>query len=164
MHLLLSLFPRDRPSSPAAVDSIIRASWPDPEQEPLLFDAVKRSMVHGPCGRAFPHAPCMRDGKCSKGFPKPFQPVTAITTEGYPTYARPPNGHTYDIGGFPANNRWIVPYNPYLLMRCTRGILWHCSPSPARRPNSTLYVFDSCGQSLQRLHMQHQQKLKASND
>ena len=50
MHLLLSLFSHDHPSSPAAIDSIIHASWPDPEQEPLLFDAVKQSMVHSPCG------------------------------------------------------------------------------------------------------------------
>ena len=118
MHLLLSLFPRDRPSSAADVDSIIRASWPDPDEQPVLFDIVKRCMVHGPCGRAFPHAPCMRDGKCSKGFPKSFQPVTIMTTDGYPIYARPPDGRAYDVGGFAADNRWIVPYNPYLLMRC----------------------------------------------
>ena len=117
MHLLLSLYPRDRPRTPADVDCIIRASWPDSEQEPQLFDIVKCCMVHGPCGSAFPHAPCMREGKCSKGFPKPFQPVTLMTTEGYPTYARPPDGRTFDIGGFAADNRWIVPYNPYLLMR-----------------------------------------------
>jgi hypothetical protein len=117
MHLLLSLFPRDRPQSPADVDGMIRASWPDPEQEPVLFDIVKRCMVHGPCGPGFPHAPCMRDGKCSKGFPKPFQAVTVMTRDGYPTYARPADGRSFEIGGFVADNRWIVPYNPYLLMR-----------------------------------------------
>ena len=37
-----------------------------------------------PCGRAFPHAPCMKDGKCSKGFPKPYQLHTLMTTKGYP--------------------------------------------------------------------------------
>ena len=117
MHLLLSLFPRHRPSTPAEVDSVIRASWPDPHQEPILFDIVKCCMVHGPCGRAFPHAPCMKDGKCSKGFPKPYQLHTLMTTEGYPTYARPPDGRSYEVGGFTADNRWIVPYNPYLLLR-----------------------------------------------
>ena len=114
MHLLLSLFPRHKPSTPAKVDSVIRASWPDPHQEPILFDIVKRCMVHGPCGRTFPHAPCMKDGKCSKGFPKPYQLHTLMTTEGYPTYARPPDGRSYEVGGFAADNRWIVPYNPYL--------------------------------------------------
>ena len=117
MHLLLSLFPRDRPSTPAEVDTVIRASWPDPQQEPVLFDIVKRCMVHGPCGRAFPQAPCMKEGKCSKGFPKSYQLQTLMTTKGYPTYARPPDGRSYDVGGFAADNRWIVPYNPYLLLR-----------------------------------------------
>jgi hypothetical protein len=117
MHLLLSLFPCDRPSMPAEVDSVICASWPDPHQEPILFDIVKRCMVHGPCGRAFPHALCMKDGKCSKGFPKPYQLHTLMTTEGYPTYTRPPDGHSYEVGGFAVDNRWIMPYNPYLLLR-----------------------------------------------
>ncbi len=31
-------------------------------------------------------------------------------------YVHPPDSYMYDIGGFPANNQWIVPYNLYLLM------------------------------------------------
>lgn len=116
MHLLLSLFPRSRPSSPANIDSIIQVSWPDPNHETQLFEIIKHCMVHGPCGQAFLHVPCMRNGKCSKGYPKPFQPVTIMMNEGYPTYAQPSDGQTYDVGGFPTNNRWIMPYNPYLIM------------------------------------------------
>jgi hypothetical protein len=40
-----------------------------------------------------------------------------MTTEGYPTYARPPDGRSYKVGGFAADKGWIVPYNPYLLLR-----------------------------------------------
>ncbi len=116
MHLLLSLYSHNRPQTPADVDCIIHVSWPDPNQKPLLFDIVKWCMVHGPCGTVFPHAPCMREGKCSKGFLKPFQLVTLMTTEGYPTYVQPADGHTFDVGGFVVDNWWIVPYNPYLLM------------------------------------------------
>jgi hypothetical protein len=126
MHLLLSLFPRHTPSTAADVDSLIRASWPDPEHEPVLFDIVKRCMVHGLCGRVFPCAPCMRDGKCSKGFPKPFQSDTVMQTEGYPIYARPHDSRAYDVGTFHADNRWIVPYNPYLLMRYAIPLLANC--------------------------------------
>ncbi len=117
MHLLLSLFPCDRPSTPAQVDSVIHAYWPDPQQEPILFNIVKHCMVHGPCGPAFPYAPCIKNGKCSKGFPKPYQQHTLMTTEGYPTYACPPDGQSYNVGKFAADNRWIVPYNPYFLLR-----------------------------------------------
>jgi len=89
MHLLLSLFPRHQPLSAANMDSIIHASWPDPDQEPVLFNIVKRCMIHSLCGQAFPHVPYMHDGKCSKGLPKTFQPVTLMLTDGYPIYAYP---------------------------------------------------------------------------
>ena len=69
MHLLLSLSPNYCLSSPTEVDSAIRATWPDPETEPKLFAIVKCCMVHGPCGPWNLKSPCMKDEKCSKGFP-----------------------------------------------------------------------------------------------
>ncbi|KAL7079773.1 hypothetical protein ACQ4LE_001173 [Meloidogyne hapla] len=35
--------------------------------------------------------------------------------EGYPTYARPKNGRTANVGGKIVDNRWVVPHNLYLL-------------------------------------------------
>jgi hypothetical protein len=55
MHLL-SLSPNFRPTTAEQVDTIFRATWPDFEQEPQLFNIVKRSMVHGPCGQWKPNA------------------------------------------------------------------------------------------------------------
>ena len=49
MHLLLSLSPRFCPTTLEEVDTIIRATWPDPIHEPHLFNIVKHCMVHGPC-------------------------------------------------------------------------------------------------------------------
>ena len=117
MHLLLSLSPSFRLTTADQVDTVIKASWPDPEREPRLFAIVKRSMVHGPCGRANPLSPCMKDGKCTKGFPKPFQARTVMTRNGYPLYARPNDGRAYNVGKLVADNRWIIPYNPHLLSR-----------------------------------------------
>ena len=122
MHLLLALSHDDRPTTAEQVDSVIKASWSDPDSEPRLFEIVKRCMVHGPCGRAKPDAACMRDGKCSKGFPKPYQDETVLNKDGYPLYARPNDGRAYDVRQFSANNQWIVPYNPYILslyVRCS---------------------------------------------
>jgi hypothetical protein len=113
MHLLVTL--SDHPKSPEEVDTVIRAFWPDPITEPRLFDIVKRSMIHGPCGTWNPKASCMKDGKCSKGFPKQFQEATVMTRNGYPIYARPNDGRAYKIGDFSVDNRWVVPYNPYIL-------------------------------------------------
>jgi Helitron helicase-like domain at N-terminus len=115
MHMLLSVSPRFHLTTAEEVDTIIRAMWPDPEREPLLFNIVKHCMVHGPCGPAKPHTPCMRDGKCSKGFPKPFQNKMIMTRNGYPLYAHPNDGRSYEVRNFFADNRWIVLYNPYIL-------------------------------------------------
>ena len=117
MHLLLTLSPEFRPTAAEDVDTMIQATWPDPDLEPRLFNIVKRSMVHGPCGAFKADAPCMKDGKYSKGFPKSFQAETVMTRDGYPIYARPNDGRSYDVRNFFTDNRWIVPYNPYLLSR-----------------------------------------------
>jgi hypothetical protein len=65
---------------------------------------------------------CMVDGKCSKGFPKDFQSVTVINEkEGRALYRRrspQDGGLTIQLeGGQLIDNRWVVPYNPYLLAR-----------------------------------------------
>ena len=117
MHLLLSLAPRFCPTTAEQVDSIVRATWPDPDKEPRLFKIIKRCMVHGPCEQWKTNVSCMKDRKCSKGFPKPFQPETVMSRDGYPVYARPNDGRAYDVRNFIADNRWIVPYNPHLLSR-----------------------------------------------
>jgi len=63
-------------------------------------------------------AVCMKDGVCSKRYPKPFQPVTTIPEDGYPLYMRPDDGRLYTVKSqnkpFDAANQWIIPYNPFL--------------------------------------------------
>ncbi|KAG4035981.1 hypothetical protein PC123_g28451 [Phytophthora cactorum] len=61
----------------------------------------------------------MKDGKCTKGFPKPLSEVTKGNVAGYPVYRRRRreagvvliNGKEYDSETI---NQWMVPYNPYL--------------------------------------------------
>lgn len=117
MHLLLNLERLYRPLRPVDVDLLIRATWPDPNTEPRLFEIVKRCMIHGPCGSMDRNASCMKDGKCSKQYPKTFQDETLMTTDGYPIYARPDDGRKYEVRGCMLDNRWIVPYNPYIVAR-----------------------------------------------
>ena len=49
-------------------------------------------MIHGPCGLAKLNSPCMKQGKCSKFFPKMFAAVTTIDEDKYPIYKRQNNG------------------------------------------------------------------------
>jgi hypothetical protein len=117
MHCLFFLKSGHKITSAEDVDAVISAVWPDPKTQPALFEVVKRCMVHGPCGAVNPSAPCMRDGKCSKRFPKPFCESTSIDQEGYPDYRRPNDGRSYQINARNVDNSWIVPHNPFLSVR-----------------------------------------------
>ena len=55
-HLLIGL--KDSPKTPQEVDKIISAELPDPRNS-QLYNAVKKHMIHGPCGDQNPRCPCM---------------------------------------------------------------------------------------------------------
>ncbi|KAH1210736.1 ATP-dependent DNA helicase PIF6 [Glycine max] len=74
-------------------------------------------MVHGPCGISRAESPCMKEDKCSRFYPKMFQPYTVLDADGYPDYRRRNNGHTIEKNGVIIDNRYIVPYNPKLLKK-----------------------------------------------
>ncbi|GBM09214.1 hypothetical protein AVEN_180997-1 [Araneus ventricosus] len=70
-------------------------------------------MVHGPCGIINRNAPCMKDGECSKQFPKAFREETEENVNGYLVYKRRCI-ESVRVGKRYIDNRWIVPYNPWL--------------------------------------------------
>lgn len=127
MHLLLFLKTGYKLLSPEIVDGIISAQWPDPVTQPHLFENVKKFMVHGPCGTLNPNAPCMRNNKCIHGYPKPFQDHTTMDHEGYPLYARPNDGRSYEVRGVMLDNRWIVPFNPFCTLHFECHINVECA-------------------------------------
>jgi hypothetical protein len=116
-HILIFVDSADRIRTPEQVDSLIWAEIPDPQQYPRLHQIVTSSMIHGPCGAQNPKAPCMKDGVCSKKFPRLFQNTTCLTEDGYPTYRQRDNGRTFLKDGKIVDNCWVVPYNPYLLLK-----------------------------------------------
>ncbi|XP_077199856.1 uncharacterized protein LOC143840327 isoform X2 [Paroedura picta] len=116
-HLLLLLKQEFKPHTPDIIDLMVSAEIPDPQQMPALYDVVTRHMIHGPCGDQHLCSPCMKDKMCSKRFPKSFQEDTLPNHNGYPLYRRRDNGRTAYVRGARLDNRWVVPYNPYLLLR-----------------------------------------------
>ncbi len=46
-----------------------------------------------------------------------YREHTSLSEDGFALYARPNNGVTFDKNGFLADNRWVVPYNPELLLK-----------------------------------------------
>ncbi len=93
---------------------MISAELPNSETNKLAHETVARCTMHGPCGAAFPNAPCMEEGKCKKQYPRKFQSETVTDVNGYPIYRRRNTGHTVLVHGIELDNRWVVPHNVYL--------------------------------------------------
>lgn len=103
------------------IDDIIVAELPNKDEDPVLFGIVTKNMVHGPCGEQNLNSPCMKNGICSKKYPRRFVAETQTGEDGYPVYRRRDinNGGqvaTLNVRGQTINidNRWIVPYSPIL--------------------------------------------------
>jgi hypothetical protein len=74
-------------------------------------------MVHGPCGRYNPRCSCMKNGRCSKNYPKEFHETTNVDENGFAVYKPPDNQRFFINGGVRLDNQWIVPYNLELLKK-----------------------------------------------
>ena len=147
-HILIILANQDRTMTSELVDSIISAELPpspdhteDPEeakQQERLEKIVLTNMIHGPCGKANPSSVCMENGKCTKNFPKDFQKKTIVDVDNnYPIYRRraPEDGGRQVIcKGKIIDNRWIVPYCPFLSLRynCHINVELCTSPKAAK--------------------------------
>ncbi|UYV75380.1 hypothetical protein LAZ67_13000048 [Cordylochernes scorpioides] len=79
---------------PIQIDNVISAEIPNPEEDPNLYEVVIKNMIHGPCGTFNINAPCMKNGKCSKNYPRDLISDTQTGFDGYPRYRRraPENG------------------------------------------------------------------------
>ena len=116
-HILLFLHSDDKIRSQDKIDKFISAEIPNESTDPVLFDVVKKHMIHGPCGVANINSPCMVEGKCSKHFPKNFNERTLLDEDGYPKYKRRDNGSIIEKNRIPLDNRYVVPFNAWLLKK-----------------------------------------------
>ncbi|EUC59156.1 helitron helicase-like amino-terminal domain protein [Rhizoctonia solani AG-3 Rhs1AP] len=125
MHLLVWLEKASHIVTPSDVDELISAELPDRDADPLLYQTVTSTMIHGPCGPNLPNSPCWDSEKqaCTKGYYplKPWQEETVMVRDAYPAYRRRNNGCTFTkrVNGqdVEIDNRYVVPYNPYLSRR-----------------------------------------------
>ena len=99
------------------IDNLISAEIPDPNKDPLGYVLVAEHMIHGPCGDKNPNCPCMKKGKCSKFFPKEFEEETKFDDNGFTKYKRRNTGVYVCREGHNLDNKWVVPYNIFLLKK-----------------------------------------------
>ena len=118
-HILIWLIDKITPDK---IDQVISAELPDSDIDPDLIEVVTKNMIHGPCGAFNSYSPCMKDGKCTKRYPRDLHSETITGNDGYPKYRR----RSTEDGGksiilkvqnndVDVDNRWVVPYSPLLL-------------------------------------------------
>ena len=81
---------------------------------------VKKHMMHGPCGEKKPDNVCMQRASkksCKNNYPKAWAEKTTHSQNLYPTYKRRNDGKKILVRGHYLDNRWVVPYNAYLLAK-----------------------------------------------
>nr|XP_016514870.1 PREDICTED: uncharacterized protein LOC107831602 [Nicotiana tabacum] len=116
-HAHILLFLHNKYPNVGDIDQIISAEIPDKSVDPHYYMAVKNFMMHGPCGSAKKSSPCMRNGRCTKHFPKKFVQNTTIDEDGYLVYQRKDDNRTITKEGIELDNRYVVPHNRYLLLK-----------------------------------------------
>lgn len=120
VHMLIVLDENDKVHNPDDYDRIVRAEIPDEDGEPQLYNAVLKHMIHGPCGVQNQHSPCMKNGRCKRSYPKSFAPVTILGSDSYPIYRRRGDRMSVPLdrrGTVMVDNSWVIPYNPWLLLK-----------------------------------------------
>ncbi|CAF0883254.1 unnamed protein product [Brachionus calyciflorus] len=111
-HILLILNNDSKFRTAKDVDLAINAQIPDPNQYPLAYRTVINSMIHGPCGNLNPNSSCMKNGICSKKYPRAFTESTILNSNGYPIYKRSANSIKVKINGkYEVDNSFVVPHN-----------------------------------------------------
>ncbi|XP_077137872.1 LOW QUALITY PROTEIN: uncharacterized protein LOC143804010 [Ranitomeya variabilis] len=116
-HILVFMAPEYKAWDKERIDKIVCAELPHKDTHPKLYETVTSCMIHGPCGPLNPNAPCMDNGNCTKGFPKDFCSETIRNVNGYPKYQCQDDNNFVTLGGNKIDNRWVVPYNPYLSLK-----------------------------------------------
>ncbi|RCV06215.1 hypothetical protein SETIT_1G145500v2 [Setaria italica] len=70
-----------------------------------LLDSIQEGEQKGDKNRA----------SCKNNYPRPFNETTIQGKDSYPLYRRRNDGRNETVQNCKLDNRWVVPYNPYLL-------------------------------------------------
>jgi len=113
-HILIIVDSNDKPRNADNYDAIVCAEIPNPTTQPRLYHTIISHMMHSPCNQLNSNAPCMKDGSCSKRYPKDFIEITKNGQDSYLLYRCRNDKQQITIRGAQLDNRWVILYNPYL--------------------------------------------------
>ncbi|ONM52829.1 hypothetical protein ZEAMMB73_Zm00001d019382 [Zea mays] len=115
VHFLLIMQRKYKLTCPEQYGLLISAEIPS-NKYPELQKMVIKHMMHGPCGSLNPNYPCTKGRKsCKNHYPRPFSDTALQGKDSYPIYRRRDDDRKEKVRGCELDNRWVVPYNPYLL-------------------------------------------------
>ncbi|XP_021732326.1 uncharacterized protein LOC110699144 [Chenopodium quinoa] len=116
-HFLVILKQEYKIKWPFDFDKFVCAKIPSVDNS-YLRKVILKHMMHGPCGHLDPECPCMKHrespGRCKYGYPKQLCDETKNSSDGYPLYRRRGTGETVTVRRTIMDNKWVIPYNPYL--------------------------------------------------
>ncbi|GAA0185094.1 hypothetical protein LIER_32382 [Lithospermum erythrorhizon] len=115
-HFLIILKPHSKLLTLEAYDGVVCAELPDQTIDPYVCSLVVRHIVHGPYGDLNQSNVCMKDGRCKNHCSKYFSEYTTHGTGSYLIYRRRNVKRTAKVRGKILDNRWVIPYNPTLLL------------------------------------------------
>nr|GEX63875.1 DNA helicase [Tanacetum cinerariifolium] len=81
-HALLWIDEKDKIQCAEDIDHYISAELPDPIEDPEGYRIISEMMIYGPCVPPKTTAPCMKENKCSKKFPKRYNDTTYFDKDG----------------------------------------------------------------------------------
>jgi hypothetical protein len=107
---------RDKLRSPDEFDKYISVKILGKDKYPMLHDLVCKHMMHGQCGVLNDKCACMQNGECRFWFPQQLCDVTQMGKDLYPVYRRRDDEKVVEVRNAKLDNRWVIPFNPSLLM------------------------------------------------
>ncbi|XP_024977659.1 uncharacterized protein LOC112515220 [Cynara cardunculus var. scolymus] len=156
--------PDDKMTNPDHYDNIVCTEIPDPTKYPEMHQLVVQHMMHGPCGHLRPSSPCMQgEPKIYRfRYPREFNDKTSQAENSYQLYRRRNIGRDVNVRGNALYNRWVVPYNPKLLMKFN----CHINVEACSSITSMKYLFKSIykGHDKQVMHIDPDERQNVINE
>ena len=115
-HFLIILKKDWKITAPKTFDDIVSAELPNKDENPHLYSAVVKHMMHGPYGALNSENICMKKtSRCKNHYPRDFCEQTTVGNDSFPKYRRRDDGTSVKVTGKDLDNRWVIPYNANLL-------------------------------------------------
>ncbi|KAI5711550.1 hypothetical protein M8J75_001284 [Diaphorina citri] len=160
----------DIPYTSDQINNLVWAHLPDPETQPELLAKVQKLYIHGPChlprGGGMTWSCRSNSQKCRFNYPRPYSNTSSIC-DGKITYRRPNDGRVCmkQVGNqmVKLDNRWVVPYNPIMVMRYNCHIDFEVLPNFAVARYLAKYCTKTAQTEAEHITRKNSQNSKSAN-